>query len=75
MRSFCYAIALAVALSGLGTAPLSAKSHRTAPCAFPDGWNPADHQRQLDGLPPDAHHMCELDAGGRLIDSHGRQTK
>lgn len=62
-------------LSVLGTLPASAKSHRTLPCAFPDGWNPVDHQRQLDGLPPDAHHMCEVDAGGHPLDSHGRPTR
>jgi hypothetical protein len=55
--------------------PAVAKSHRTIACAFPDGWNPADHQRQMAGEAPDAHHMCEMDAGGHPIDSHGRPTR
>jgi hypothetical protein len=55
-------------------ASCEAKSARTVPCAFPDGWNGADHQRQMEGIPPDAHHQCLVNGLGQVVDSRGRRT-
>ncbi|MGD0634828.1 MAG: hypothetical protein ABSA13_11195 [Beijerinckiaceae bacterium] len=66
-------ILILMALPGAGTSPALA-GKRVAPCNFPDGWNPTDFHRRTLNLPPDLHHLCQIDGRGQIVDSHGRPT-
>ena len=66
-------ILIFMALPGASTSPAFA-GKRVAPCAFPDGWNPTDFHRQQLGIPPDLHHLCQIDGHGQTVDKSGRPT-
>jgi hypothetical protein len=71
---FTNLLSLAIFVVVATTSRAADRHAHTVPCAYPDGWNSTDLQRDIDGIPKGRNHQCVVDDRGRVLDSNGEET-